>query len=137
MNMAPGGSASEVMRILNDTNQAFTVSLQAAGTQNSFWNDLQMGVWKDGTAAPNPLPPLLQWTTQANNLGSGPLPPGQTVKYKIELYLPTTAGNADQTRPRSSISSGARPPEPLPALEGTISLRGVSPKGLGAYADTP
>ncbi|HKI92342.1 MAG TPA: hypothetical protein VJ986_08565 [Gaiellaceae bacterium] len=97
-NMAPGGSASEVMTIRNDTNQAFTVSLQAAGTQNSFWNDLELGVWKDGTAAPNPLPPLLQWTSQANDLGSGPLQPGQTIKYKVELYLPTTAGNADQNR---------------------------------------
>ena len=97
-NMAPGGSASEVMTVRNDTNQAFTVSLQATGTQNSFWNDLQMGVWEDGTAAPSPLPPLLQWTSQANNLGSGTLQPGQTIKYKIELYLPTTAGNADQNK---------------------------------------
>lgn len=96
--MAPGGSATEVMTIRNDTSQAFTVSLQATGTQNSFWNDLQMGVWEDGTAAPNPLPPLLQWTSQANNLGSGPLQPGHTIKYKIELYLPTTAGNADQNK---------------------------------------
>lgn len=97
-NMTPGGSASEVMTIRNDTSQAFTVSLQAAGTRNAFWNDLQLGVWQDGTAAPNPLPPLLQWTTQANDLGSGPLQPGQTIRYKIELYLPTTAGNADQNK---------------------------------------
>jgi hypothetical protein len=94
VNMAPGGSATEVMTITNDSSQPFTLSLQAGGTQNQLWNDLQMGVWQQGTAAPSPLPRLLLWTTQPNTLTT--LAAGASISYEIELYLPTSAGNDDQ-----------------------------------------
>jgi hypothetical protein len=93
-NMAPGGSASEVMTIRNDTDAPFTLALRAAGSQNLLWQHLRLGVWESGTAAPVPLPPLLFWTGQANELGT--LAPGESVRYEIELFLPPTAGNADQ-----------------------------------------
>ena len=92
--MAPGDSGSEVMTIHNDSGGPFTLSLRASGTTNTLWNDLQMGVWQTGTAAPSPLPALLWWTTGDNDLAT--LAAGQTIKYTIELYLPTTAGNAVQ-----------------------------------------
>ena len=92
--MAPGGAASEVMTVTNDTAEPFTLSLRAAGTVNALWNALQMGVWEVGSAAPTPLPALLLWTTQANALGT--LGPGESVHYRIQLYLPTTAPNALQ-----------------------------------------
>jgi len=94
VNLAPGDSASEQMTITNTADQAYTLSLRAEGTQNQLWNDLEMGVWQVGTAAPSPLPALLLWTTQQNSLTT--LQPGQSIKYEIELYLPTTAGNDDQ-----------------------------------------
>jgi hypothetical protein len=94
VNMAPGGSATEVMTITNDSSQPFTLSLRAGGTQNQLWNDLQMGVWQQGTAAPVPLPALLLWTTQTNTLTT--LAANASVSYEIELYLPTSAGNDDQ-----------------------------------------
>ena len=93
-NMAPGGSASEVMTLTNDSGQPFTLSLEASGAQNQLWHDLEMGVWERGTAAPVPLPPLLFWTTQFNTLAT--LAAGASISYEIELYLPTTAGNNDQ-----------------------------------------
>ncbi len=92
--MAPGGSASEVMTITNDSSQPFTLSLRASGSQNQLWNDLTMGVWEQGTAAPVPLPSLLLWTTQSNTLVT--LAAGASIRYEIELYLPTSAGNDDQ-----------------------------------------
>jgi hypothetical protein len=93
-NMAPGGSASEVITLTNDSGQPFTLSLEASGTQNQLWHDLEMGVWEQGTAAPAPLPALLLWTTQFNTLVT--LAAGASISYEIELYLPTTAGNNDQ-----------------------------------------
>jgi hypothetical protein len=42
----------------------------------------------------NPLPSLQSWAGAFLTLTT--LNPGQTVQYEIELYLPTTAGNADQ-----------------------------------------
>jgi len=92
--MAPGGAASEVMTIRNDTSEPFTLALRADGTQNQLWQDLQLGVWEVGTGAPAPLPPLLFWTTQANQLAT--LQAGETIRYEIELFLPTSAGNGDQ-----------------------------------------
>lgn len=92
--MAPGDSASEHVTITNRSSQAFTLSLKATGPQNRLWQDLQMGVWPVHTAAPSPLPSLLLWTTQYNELTT--LQPGRSITYEIELYLPTTAGNADQ-----------------------------------------
>jgi hypothetical protein len=92
--MAPGGSASEVMTVRNDTAQPFTLSLRADGSQNPLWQNLRMGVWEAGTAAPVPLPPLLFWTGQDNTLAT--LQPGETIRYEIVLSLPASAGNADQ-----------------------------------------
>jgi len=94
VNMAPGGSVSEVMTITNDSGAPFTLSLRAAGTPNRLWNDLELGVWEQGTAAPVPFPALLWWTTQDNTLTT--LGAGQSVRYVLELYLPPTASNADQ-----------------------------------------
>jgi hypothetical protein len=92
--MAPGDSAFERMTIRNDSGAPFTLSLRANGTPNRLWDDLQMGVWEVGTPAPSPLPALLWWTAQSNQLAT--LQPGETVTYQIELALPATAGNADQ-----------------------------------------
>ncbi|HZQ80833.1 MAG TPA: hypothetical protein VFB25_02530 [Gaiellaceae bacterium] len=91
VNMAPGGAASERMTITNTADQAFTLSLRAEGSQNHLWDELELGVWQAGTAAPSPLPALLLWTTQQNPLTV--LQPGQSITYEIELYLPPTAGN--------------------------------------------
>lgn len=92
--MAPGDSAFERMTIRNESDVPFSLSLRASGTPNRLWNDLEMGVWEVGTPAPSPLPALLWWTTQDNQLTT--LQPGETVVYQIELALPATAGNADQ-----------------------------------------
>lgn len=94
VNMAPGDSAFEEMTIRNESDVPFTLSLRASGTPNRLWDDLQMGVWEVGSAAPSPLPALLWWTAQENQLTT--LQPGETVRYHIELALPPTAGNADQ-----------------------------------------
>ncbi len=93
-NMAPGGSTSEVLTIRNDSGAAFTLSLRAAGTPNQLWNDLELGVWEAGSAAPAVLPGLLTWTGEDNALVV--LQAGQSVSYELELYLPATASNADQ-----------------------------------------
>lgn len=93
-NMAPGGSADEVVTVRNDSDQTFTLSLRAEGTTNQLWNDLRFGAWQAGTAAPSPLPPLLFWRGQDNDLGT--LAPGQSIRYQLELYLPASASNADQ-----------------------------------------
>jgi hypothetical protein len=92
--MAPGGAVSEVLTIRNDTNAPFVLSLKATGTQNRLWDELRLGVWVDGQPAPVPLPSLLLWTTQFNTLGT--LQPGASIRYRIQLYLPTTAGNETQ-----------------------------------------
>jgi hypothetical protein len=94
LNMAPGGSASETLTITNDSGEPFTLSLRATGMQNRLWTDLRLGVWQAGTPAPQPLPPLLWWTTQDNPLTT--LQPGETVRYRVELYLPPNAGNDTQ-----------------------------------------
>ena len=92
--MAPGDSASEVMTVRNDSGQAFTLSLRADGTTNPLWNELQLGVWEQGTPAPIPFPALLWWTAQDNTLTT--LQPGESIHYEIELFLPATAGNSVQ-----------------------------------------
>jgi hypothetical protein len=94
INMAPGDSAFERMTIRNESDTPFVLSLRASGTTNRLWNDLEMGVWEVGSPAPSPLPALLWWTAQDNQLTT--LQPGQTVTYQIELALPATAGNGDQ-----------------------------------------
>jgi hypothetical protein len=98
-NMAPGGSATELMTVRNDSGAPFTLELKADGTPNQLWNDLQMGVWDVTTPAPAPLPPLLFWTTQFNALGT--LQADESVTFRIELALPLSAGNADQGRSAS------------------------------------
>jgi hypothetical protein len=92
--MAPGDATYEHVTIRNDSDGPVTLSLRAAGTTNHLWNDLQMGVWQTGTAAPSPLPPLLWWTSGENALTT--LASGASVRYTIELYLPGGAGNDDQ-----------------------------------------
>jgi hypothetical protein len=94
VNMAPGDSAFERMTIRNESDVPFTLSLRASGAPNRLWDDLELGVWEVGTPAPSPLPALLWWTAQDNQLTT--LQPGETVIYQIELALPATAGNADQ-----------------------------------------
>jgi hypothetical protein len=92
--MAPGGSTFELMTIKNEADVPFTLSLRASGTPNRLWDDLQMGVWEVGTPAPSPLPALLWWTLQENQLTT--LQPGASVSFHIELALPSTSGNAVQ-----------------------------------------
>jgi len=95
VDMNPGDSTSELVQIRNTSSSTYTLSLEATGTQNHLWQDLRMAVVEQGTPAPSPLPPLLYWTTQYNDLTT--LAPGETVTYVIELYLPSTAGNVDQS----------------------------------------
>jgi hypothetical protein len=92
--MSPGESASEVMTVTNTTDAPYSLSLRASGTQTRFWNDLELGVWQVGTAAPDPLPPLVWWAAQDNALAT--LQPGDSIQFEVELYLPTSAGNDDQ-----------------------------------------
>jgi hypothetical protein len=91
---APGDSAREELTITNTSSSSYTLSFEATGTPNTLWNDLELGVWRQGTTPPTPLPPLGFWTTQYTPLLT--LDPGQRVRFTIELYLPATAGNADQ-----------------------------------------
>jgi hypothetical protein len=99
VNMGPGGSVAEVLTVRNDSGGPFTLSLRAAGAQSSLWNDLRLGVWEDGTAPPTPFPPLLWWTTQPNTLTI--LDADATIRYRVELLLPPSAGNADQGKQAS------------------------------------
>jgi len=92
------------MTIQNTSDTTYTLSLQAVrpvGSQNSpLWQSgsdaLLMGVWDTTGPPPASFPTLFSWTTQFWPLTS--LAPGQTVQYEIELFLPTTAGNADQNK---------------------------------------
>jgi hypothetical protein len=92
--MAPGGAASEVMTIRNDSGEPFTLSLRAEGATNPLWSVLDLAVWEAGTAPPTPLPALLWWTSQYNTLAT--LQPGEAIRYQIELFLPGSAGNGYQ-----------------------------------------
>jgi hypothetical protein len=94
VDMAPGDATFERTTIRNDSGAPFTLSLQATGTPNSLWNDLQMAVWEVDTPAPAPLPALLWWTLQDNPLTI--LQAGESVTFDVELALPGSAGNADQ-----------------------------------------
>ena len=53
-----------------------------------------MGVWDATGTPPVTLPPLTSWLVRLQRPHDAE--PGQTVQYDVELYLPTTAGNADQ-----------------------------------------
>lgn len=96
VNQAPGDGTFEQMTIKNTTSTRYVLSLQARGTPNVLWNDLQMGVWERGTPAPEPLPPLQFWTAQFNPIVT--LAPKQVIHLTIELYLPIFAGNENQKR---------------------------------------
>lgn len=91
VNQAPGDGAVERLTIKNTSSIGYTLSLEVTGTRSPLWDDLELGVWRDGSPAPTPLPPLRFWTTQFTQLVT--LAPNQVVHYTIELYLPSTAGN--------------------------------------------
>jgi len=91
----PGDSVSETMTVQNTSGSSYTLSLEAVGpNDNHLWQDLQMAVYEQGTPPPAPFPPLLYWLAGFNDLTT--LAADQTVNYVIVLYLPVTAGNADQ-----------------------------------------
>jgi hypothetical protein len=92
--MAPGDSTVEHVTVRNESGEPFTLSLKASGTPNHLWDDLQMGVWEQSTPAPSPLPALLLWTTQENQLAT--LAPDESITFVVELALPASAGNDDQ-----------------------------------------
>jgi hypothetical protein len=93
-NRKPGDGTFEQMKITNTADVPYVLSLEASGTPNQLWQDLEMGVWQQGEPAPTPLPPLHFWSDQYTKLVT--LAPGQVVHYTIELYLPLIAGNSDQ-----------------------------------------
>jgi hypothetical protein len=83
------------MTITNTTGASYDLSIKATGPNNNhIWHDLQMDVYDASGPAPSPpLPLLSNWLNTFHVLTT--LTPGQTVQYVIELFLPTTAGNAD------------------------------------------
>lgn len=93
---APGDSVQETMTIQNTTGSPYTLSFKATGPNNNhLWGDLQMAVYDPSGGVPTPpYPPVTSWIGAFNTLTT--LNPGQSVQYVILLYLPTTAGNADQ-----------------------------------------
>jgi hypothetical protein len=97
VNQEPGDGTFEKMKITNTTSVPYILSLHATGTPNRLWQDLEMGIWVQGQPVPSPLPQLRFWTAQYNEIQV--LQPGQVVHYLIELYLPLSAGNADQKLP--------------------------------------
>ena len=94
INAEPGSSESEILTIQNTSGAAFTLSLQAVGSSNPLWDELELAVWQLGTAPPDPFPQLTWWAAQDNTLQT--LQANQTVRYEVELYLPTSAGNEVQ-----------------------------------------
>ena len=92
---SPGDSASEIMTITNTTGSPYNLMLKVEGAHNNhIWQDLQMAAWILPGPAPAILPQLTSWISGFNTLTT--LNPGQSVQVELELYLPTTAGNADQ-----------------------------------------
>lgn len=92
---APGSAVHEVLTITNTSDAPYRLALKVSGAENQLWHDLELGVWEDGTPTPNPLPPLLFWATQYNDLTT--LNPGESIAYRIELFLPEEAGNGDES----------------------------------------
>jgi hypothetical protein len=96
-NASPGDSVTEMFTLQNTSGSPYTLSFKAQGANNNhLWQDLQMDVYDPSGGAPTPpLPSLTSWLGfhALTTLNSG-----QTVTYVVELYLPTTAGNADQGR---------------------------------------
>jgi hypothetical protein len=94
-NAAPGDSVSEVMTITNTTGAPYQLKFRAVGANNNhLWQDLELDVFDPLLGPSVPLPPLQFWLGSFHTLTT--LAPGQTVQYEIEMYLPTTSGNADQ-----------------------------------------
>lgn len=95
-NAVPGDSVQETMTVQNTSGSPYTLSLKAVGPNNDHLRqDLEMAVYDaSGPAPPLPWPLLTSWLGPFNALTT--LNPGQTVQYVVVLYLPTTAGNADQ-----------------------------------------
>jgi hypothetical protein len=92
---APGDSVSEIMTITNTTGAPYTLAFRATGPNNNhLWQDLQMDVFDPLIGPSSPLPALQSWLGSFHNLTT--LAAGASAQYEIELYLPTTAGNADQ-----------------------------------------
>lgn len=91
----PGQGTFERLTIRNTSSSGYVLSFRATGRHNPLWNDLQLGIWKHGKPAPTPLPPLRFWTTQFTKLAT--LAPGKSVRLTIEMYLPPSAGNGDQS----------------------------------------
>ncbi|HLX32332.1 MAG TPA: hypothetical protein VKR79_06120 [Gaiellaceae bacterium] len=96
VNTQPGDSTFEKVTITNTSSSQYVLSLRVAptATTNVLWDDLEMGIWVQGTTPPASFPVLRAWTTAFTPLAT--LDPGQSVKYEIELYLPIFAGNRDQ-----------------------------------------
>jgi hypothetical protein len=83
------------MTITNTTGAPYTLSFKATGPNNNhIWQDLQMDVFNPIVGPAFPMPSLQSWLGSFHSLGT--LNAGQSVQWEIELYLPTTAGNADQ-----------------------------------------
>ena len=84
------------MTIKNTTGTPYTLSVEAGGSNgNHLWQDLQMEVYDaTGGAPPFPWPLLTTWLGAFHALTI--LNAGQSVQYVVAVYLPMTAGNADQ-----------------------------------------
>ncbi|MGH2935557.1 MAG: hypothetical protein ACRDL2_13730 [Gaiellaceae bacterium] len=83
------------MTITNTSGSPYDLGLKVEGPHsNHLWQDLQLGVWILPGSPPPVLPPLTSWLSGFNTLAT--LNPGETIQVELELYLPTTAGNADQ-----------------------------------------
>jgi hypothetical protein len=96
-NAAPGDSESEIMTITNTSDTTYTLKFRAVAANNNHPPpDLEMDVFVPSAGPASPMPPLNFWMGTFHALTT--LTPGQTVQYEIELYLPTTAGNADQNK---------------------------------------
>ena len=94
LNRRPGQGTFERLTIRNTSSSRYVLSFRATGRHNPMWDDLQLGIWRRGTPAPTPLPPLRFWTTQFTRLVT--LRPGKSVRLTVEMYLPPSAGNRDQ-----------------------------------------
>lgn len=94
-NAAPGDSVSGIWTITNTTGAPYQLSVKATtSSSNHLKQDLRMGIWDITGPPPGTLPLLTDWLPAFNALTT--LNPGQSVQLEVQLFLPTTAGNADQ-----------------------------------------
>jgi hypothetical protein len=92
---APGDSVFATFTVTNTTGAPFALSVKAdAAPDNHLRGDLELGVWDASAAPPVVLPPLTSWLAGYSPLTT--LNAGQSVHYVVELFLPTSVGNADQ-----------------------------------------